>query len=318
MKVCGDCMDNELKDNQNINENKDKINFLSREWVNNDLIDDKTKDYLLLLESKAVEFEKQKELIKSLNSQIIQLKKEINDKDKEIINTLKQEMESSKVTEEYIAKMIDLTALVNELTRENNDLRDFNNDLIRANNELSEGIYSSKAQNYYFDMFEGKQRLDDWSWYKMGKSIEIDPEVLIENDVRTIGATQTGGRGTYRYVLDEKISGDFEISMQIKRLNLGSLRLSFIENLDYSLKPRDTRFFLNNPDWCDYIVIRKGNDLSIKRKLIDGYSWTTVKQEKTEGLIEDSDCYLNFLFYFKKNENVTKSLQIRNLKIVKF
>ena len=84
-----------------------EIDNLNQQLTNEKQINNKTKDYLLLLESKVVEFDKQKEIIKSLNSQITQLKKEITLKNDEI-NSLKQELESSKLTEDYILKILDL------------------------------------------------------------------------------------------------------------------------------------------------------------------------------------------------------------------
>ena len=74
----------------------------------------KTKDYLLLLESKVVEFESQKEIIKSLNSEIAQLKNEIQQKDNEI-NVLKHDLESAKLTEDYILKLLDLRKNLDEI-----------------------------------------------------------------------------------------------------------------------------------------------------------------------------------------------------------
>ena len=74
----------------------------------------KTKDYLLFLESKVAEFESQKEIIKSLNSEIAQLKNEIQQKDNEI-NALKQDLESAKLTEDYILKLLDLRKNIDEI-----------------------------------------------------------------------------------------------------------------------------------------------------------------------------------------------------------
>ena len=92
-------MQNEDKDNQTEN--------LKQQLYEEKQINIKTKDYLLLLESKVVEFDNQKEIIKSLNSEISQLKQEIQKKDNEI-NMLKQDLESSKLTEDYILKLLDL------------------------------------------------------------------------------------------------------------------------------------------------------------------------------------------------------------------
>ena len=89
-------------------EDKDKqIEDLKQQLDKERQINIKTKDYLLLLESKVVEFDNQKEIIKSLNSEISQLKGEIQKKDNEI-NALKQDLESSKLTEDYILKLLDL------------------------------------------------------------------------------------------------------------------------------------------------------------------------------------------------------------------
>ena len=89
-------------------EDKDKqIENLKQQLDKERQINIKTKDYLLLLESKVVEFDNQKEIIKSLNSEISQLKGEIQKKDNEI-NALKQDLESSKLTEDYILKLLDL------------------------------------------------------------------------------------------------------------------------------------------------------------------------------------------------------------------
>lgn len=91
-----------------------EIDELKQELTKEKQINNKTKDYLLLLESKVVEFDKQKEIIQSLNTQIEQLKKEISTKDDEI-NMLKQDLESSKLTENYILKLIDLRKNVDEI-----------------------------------------------------------------------------------------------------------------------------------------------------------------------------------------------------------
>lgn len=90
-----------------LNEKDKEIKNLKLELDDVKQINSKTKDYLLMLESKIVEFDKQKEIINSLNSQINQLKTEINEKNNEI-QALKQELESTKLTEEYIIKMLDL------------------------------------------------------------------------------------------------------------------------------------------------------------------------------------------------------------------
>ena len=95
-------------------EKNNQINHLNDELTNEKNINNKTKDYLLVLESKIVEFDKQKEIIKSLNSQINQLNKEIEIKEKEI-NKLQQELESSKLTEDYIMKILDLRKNLDEL-----------------------------------------------------------------------------------------------------------------------------------------------------------------------------------------------------------
>ena len=100
--------------NNIINEKNNKIDSLNQELFNQKQINDKTKDYLLTLESKVAEFDKQKELINSLNSQISQLKKDISRKDDEI-NSLKKEFESSKLIEEYIMKMFDLRKNLDEI-----------------------------------------------------------------------------------------------------------------------------------------------------------------------------------------------------------
>lgn len=95
----------------------DKLNDIDKlklELTKEKQINNKTKDYLLLLESKVVEFDKQKEIIQSLNSQIEQLKKEISTKDDEI-KMLKQELESSKLTENYIMKLLDLRKNLDEI-----------------------------------------------------------------------------------------------------------------------------------------------------------------------------------------------------------
>ena len=70
-------MGNEEIDNLKnlLNEKNNQLNQLNQELSNEKKINNKTKDYLLLLESKVVEFDKQKEIIKSLNSEINQLKK---------------------------------------------------------------------------------------------------------------------------------------------------------------------------------------------------------------------------------------------------
>ena len=91
-------------------QSEDKDNYiedLKQQLDKERQINIKTKDYLLLLESKVVEFDNQKEIIKSLNSEISQLKGEIQKKDNEI-NALKQDLESSKLTEDYILKLLDL------------------------------------------------------------------------------------------------------------------------------------------------------------------------------------------------------------------
>lgn len=100
--------------NNIIQEKNNKIDSLNQELLNQKQINDKTKDYLLTLESKVVEFERQKELINSLNSQITQLKNVISRKDDEI-NSLKKEFESSKLIEEYIMKMFDLRKNLDEI-----------------------------------------------------------------------------------------------------------------------------------------------------------------------------------------------------------
>lgn len=100
--------------NNIIQEKNNKIDSLNQELLNQKQINDKTKDYLLTLESKVVEFERQKELINSLNSQITQLKNDISRKDDEI-NSLKKEFESSKLIEEYIMKMFDLRKNLDEI-----------------------------------------------------------------------------------------------------------------------------------------------------------------------------------------------------------
>lgn len=87
-------------------ENKE-IENLKQQLDKEKQINIKTKDYLLLLESKVVEFDNQKEIIKSLNSEIAKLNKEIQIKDNEI-NKLKQDLESAKLTEDYILKLLDL------------------------------------------------------------------------------------------------------------------------------------------------------------------------------------------------------------------
>lgn len=98
-----------------MNEDKlDEIDKLKQELTKERQINNKTKDYLLLLESKVVEFEKQKEIIQSLNTQIERLKKEISTKDDEI-NMLKQDLESSKLTENYILKLLDLRKNLDEI-----------------------------------------------------------------------------------------------------------------------------------------------------------------------------------------------------------
>lgn len=99
-------MQNEDKDNQTEN--------LKQQLYEEKQINIKTKDYLLLLESKVVEFDNQKEIIKSLNSEISQLKKEIQKKDNEI-NMLKQNLESAKLTEDYIIKILDLRKNLDEI-----------------------------------------------------------------------------------------------------------------------------------------------------------------------------------------------------------
>ena len=99
-------MQNEDKDNQ--------IENLEQQLYEEKQINIKTKDYLLLLESKVVEFDNQKEIIKSLNSEISQLKKEIQKKDNEI-NMLKQNLESAKLTEDYIIKILDLRKNLDEI-----------------------------------------------------------------------------------------------------------------------------------------------------------------------------------------------------------
>ena len=103
-----------MSNENNIQELTNQINKLNEELTNEKNINNKTKDYLLVLESKVAEFDKQKEIIKSLNSQINQLKEEISNKDNEI-NKLKQELESSKLTEEYIMKILDLRKDLDEL-----------------------------------------------------------------------------------------------------------------------------------------------------------------------------------------------------------
>ena len=98
-----------------MNEDKlDEIDKLKQELTKERQINNKTKDYLLLLESKLVEFEKQKEIIQSLNTQIERLKKEISTKNDEI-NILKQDLESSKITENYILKLLDLRKNLDEI-----------------------------------------------------------------------------------------------------------------------------------------------------------------------------------------------------------
>lgn len=98
-----------------MNEDKlDEIDKLKQELTKERQINYKTKDYLLLLESKLVEFEKQKEIIQSLNTQIERLKKEISTKNDEI-NILKQDLESSKITENYILKLLDLRKNLDEI-----------------------------------------------------------------------------------------------------------------------------------------------------------------------------------------------------------
>ena len=99
-------MQNEDKNNQ--------IENLEQQLYEEKQINIKTKDYLLLLESKVVEFDNQKEIIKSLNSEISQLKKEIQKKDNEI-NMLKQNLESAKLTEDYIIKILDLRKNLDEI-----------------------------------------------------------------------------------------------------------------------------------------------------------------------------------------------------------
>ena len=99
-------MQNEDKNNQ--------IENLEQQLYEEKQINIKTKDYLLLLESKVVEFDNQKEIIKSLNSEISQLKKEIQKKDNEI-NILKQNLESAKLTEDYIIKILDLRKNLDEI-----------------------------------------------------------------------------------------------------------------------------------------------------------------------------------------------------------
>ena len=105
-------LENDL--NNIIDEKNNKIDSLNQELLNQKQINEKTKDYLMTLESKVVEFDRQKELINSLNSQITQLKKDISRKDDEI-NSLKKEFESSKLTEEYIMKMLDLRKNLDEI-----------------------------------------------------------------------------------------------------------------------------------------------------------------------------------------------------------
>ena len=93
--------------NQLLDEKNNEIKILNQELSNEKQINNKTKEYLFILESKIVEFDKQKEIINSLNSDIGQLKKEISVKNNEI-NSLKQELKTSRLTEEYIIKMLDL------------------------------------------------------------------------------------------------------------------------------------------------------------------------------------------------------------------
>ena len=94
-------MGNEEIDNLKnlLNEKNNQLNQLNQELSNEKKINNKTKDYLLLLESKVVEFDKQKEITIQNNE----------------INTLKQELKSSKLTESYIMKILDLRNELNEI-----------------------------------------------------------------------------------------------------------------------------------------------------------------------------------------------------------
>lgn len=100
--------DNDIDNlNRLLIEKNNQINSLNQELTTQKQINNKSKDYLLVLESKVVEFDKQKEIIKSLNSEINKLKNEVSNKNVEI-NSLKQELESSKLTESYILRLLDL------------------------------------------------------------------------------------------------------------------------------------------------------------------------------------------------------------------
>ena len=113
--IGGGCMVNKLKNyDQIINEKDYQIDVLNKKLANEKQINNKTREYLLLLESKVAESERQMEIIDSLNSQFNQLKKEMDDKDNEI-EALKKELEATKLTEQYIVKMLDLKRDIDEI-----------------------------------------------------------------------------------------------------------------------------------------------------------------------------------------------------------
>lgn len=105
-------------DNYDLNEKcmqlSNQIDILNQELSKEKQVNNTTKDYLLLLESKIIEFDKQKEIINSLNNEVEKLKNEIIAKDNEI-NNLKKEIESSKLMESYITKLLDLKNDLNKI-----------------------------------------------------------------------------------------------------------------------------------------------------------------------------------------------------------
>lgn len=107
--------DNNLKNMEKLLNEKDiQINDLKQQLANENQINNKTKEYLLFLESKMVDFDKQKEIIRSLNTKISKLNNEVSEKNNEI-NALKQELESSKLTESYIMNILNLRKTLDEL-----------------------------------------------------------------------------------------------------------------------------------------------------------------------------------------------------------